>query len=67
MPQLTEKEKNDVPTVQKQGKILFISDENVEIFVTGEEEWQQILYGWSINEPRQFVNIYWSYMDRQNT
>ena len=38
MPQLTDKEKNDVPTVQKQSKISFISDESVEIFVTGEEE-----------------------------
>ena len=38
MPQLTDKEKNDVPTVQKQSKISFISDESVEIFVAGEEE-----------------------------
>ena len=38
MPTLTDKEKNDVPTVQKQSKISFISDESVEIFVAGEEE-----------------------------
>lgn len=38
MPQLTDKEKNDVPTVQKHSKISFISDESVEIFVAGEEE-----------------------------
>ena len=38
MPQLTDKEKNDVPTVQKQSKISFISDESVEIFVAGEEK-----------------------------
>ena len=38
MPQLTDKEKNDVPTVQRQSKISFISDESVGIFVAGEEE-----------------------------
>ena len=38
MPQLTDKEENDVPTVQKQSKTSFISDESVEIFVAGEEE-----------------------------
>jgi len=57
MPQLTDKEKNDVPTVQKHSKMSFISDESVEIFVAGEEEWQQILYGWSINDPRQLTKL----------
>ena len=41
MPKLTDKEKNDIPTIQKQSKISFISDESVEIFVA--EERQQIL------------------------
>ena len=36
VPQLSDKEKNDIPTVQKQSKISFISDESVEIFVAEE-------------------------------
>ena len=36
VPQLTDKEKTDVPTVQQQSKISFISDESIEIFVAGE-------------------------------
>lgn len=41
IPQLTEREKEEVPPIQKQSKINFISDEEVAYFVQQEESEQE--------------------------
>ena len=43
IPQLTELEKEEVPPIQKQSKINFISDEDVAYFVQQKETEQEVI------------------------